>query len=168
VPFVVADVPETGKRVELTAETPIRAAIAATGGLVELPRFEAAFDLTQHGRGGVHVVGRVQADVVQNCVVTLEPLTSHIDEEVDLVFQPSGEPTPAAEEVAAEGVDTDEPPEVLQDGKIDLGALATEFLLLGIDPYPRREGVSFDAPPAGDPASHPFAALAALKKDPER
>ena len=47
---------------------------------------------------------------------------------------------------------------------VDLGAVATEFLLLGIDPYPRKPGAVFDAPPAGDPASHPFAALAALKK----
>ena len=47
---------------------------------------------------------------------------------------------------------------------VDLGAVATEFLLLGIDPYPRKPGAVFDAPPAGDPSSHPFAALAALKK----
>ena len=50
------------------------------------------------------------------------------------------------------------------DGVVDLGAVATEFLLLGIDPYPRKPGAVFDAPPAGDAAGHPFAALAALKK----
>ena len=44
------------------------------------------------------------------------------------------------------------------------GAVATEFLLLGLDPYPRKPGAVFDAPPADDPASRPFAALAALKK----
>ena len=48
---------------------------------------------------------------------------------------------------------------------VDLGAVATEFLLLGIDPYPRKPGAVFDAPATGDPAGHPFAALAALKKD---
>ncbi len=37
----------------------------------------------------------------------------------------------------------DEPPEPLVDGKIDLGAIATEFLLLGIDPYPRKAGAEF-------------------------
>ena len=51
------------------------------------------------------------------------------------------------------------------DGAVDLGAIATEFLLLGIDPYPRKPGAVFDAPVAeDDPSSHPFAALAALKK----
>jgi hypothetical protein len=39
-----------------------------------------------------------------------------------------------------------------------------EFLILGIDPYPRKPDAVFDAPVVGDPKSHPFAALAALKK----
>ena len=43
--------------------------------------------------------------------------------------------------------------------------LATEFLILGIDPYPRKPGVAFDAPkPQSDAAGNPFAALAALQK----
>jgi hypothetical protein len=76
-------------------------------------------------------------------------------------------PAPAlpdvAEPAAAEQAD---PPEVLQHGSIDLGALAVEFLLLGIDPYPRKPGVSFEPPRVvDDPAAHPFAVLAALKKD---
>ena len=56
-------------------------------------------------------------------------------------------------------------PEPLLDGRIDLGAIATEFLVLGIDPHPRKQGAVFE-PPAieDDRAEHPFAALAALKK----
>ncbi len=41
----------------------------------------------------------------------------------------------------------DEPPEPLVGGTVDLGAIATEFLILGIDPYPRKPGAEFDAPP---------------------
>ena len=70
----------------------------------------------------------------------------------------------AAEAARLQALDTEDPPEPLREGAVDLGALATEFLLLGIDPYPRKPGAVFDAPPAGDPSSHPFAALAALKK----
>jgi uncharacterized metal-binding protein YceD (DUF177 family) len=106
------------------------------------------------------VTGRLIAEVGQTCVVTLEPLTNTIDEEVDLVFLP-GAPEPLAEG------DTDEDaPEPLVDGRVDLGAIATEFLMLGVDPYPRKEGASFDAPKPEDDTPHPFAALAALKKDP--
>ena len=163
VPFAVADIAETGRRVDLVAASTAREAIATIAKLDALPRLEASFDLTRQGSGGVHVSGRVAATVVQTCVVTLEPVESAIDEAVDVTFQPDAAPGTAAGGFHA--VDAEDPPETLRDGVVDLGAIATEFLLLGIDPYPRKPGVVFDAPPAGDPSSHPFAALAALKKD---
>ena len=54
--------------------------------------------------------------------------------------------------------------EPLVGGTVDLGAIATEYFLLGIDPYPRKPGAVFEPPSAGDAATKPFAALAALKK----
>jgi hypothetical protein len=53
----------------------------------------------------------------------------------------------------------------LNNGTVDLALLTVEFLILGIDPYPRKPGATFQAPEAGQPGPHPFAALAALKKD---
>jgi uncharacterized metal-binding protein YceD (DUF177 family) len=161
-PVVVASVPETGRRLDLVADSATRDAIAKAAGLAALPRLEAGFDLTRQGADGLRVVGRVSANVVQNCVVTLEPIESEIDEPVDLVFLADVEP--ATDAVDIQALETDDPPEAIRDGVIDLGAVATEFLLLGLDPYPRKPGAVFDAPPAGDPASNPFAALAALKK----
>ena len=162
VPVAAAEIPETGRRVELVADGGAREALAKLAGLAELPRLEAEFDLARHGSDGLRVAGRVSATVVQNCVVTLEPIESRIDEAIDLLF------LGAAEEAASAGLqplEADDPPETLRGGAVDLGQIATEFLLLGIDPYPRKPGAVFDAPPAGDPSSHPFAALAALKKD---
>lgn len=161
-PVAVADIPETGRRLELVADGAAREAIAKVAGLAALPRLEAGFDLARQGPDGLRAVGRVSATVVQNCVVTLEPIESRIDEAVDLLFLPDA--APATEAAGVQGLDAEDPPEPLRDGVVDLGAVATEFLLLGIDPYPRKPGAVFDAPPAGDPASHPFAALGALKK----
>ena len=77
-------------------------------------------------------------------------------------------PSRAPAATAAEGhhaePDDEEPPEPLIGGTVDLGALATEFLLLGIDPYPRKAGAEFAPPKVEDGGEHPFAALAALKK----
>ena len=64
-------------------------------------------------------------------------------------------------------IDVD-PPEPIEGGVIDLGRLATDALLLGIDPYPRKPDAVFDhetTPP--DPKDHPFAALQALKAKPK-
>jgi hypothetical protein len=98
-------------------------------------------------------------------VVTLEPLESEIDEAVDLVFRPGVDDGASAEM----SLDTDEPEiELLVDGVIDLGALATEFLILGIDPYPRKPGAVFEAPSTSEPFAGPFAGLAALQKKPQK
>ncbi len=179
VPVAVAELPETERRVDLSADETTRSTIAKAAGVVALPRLDASFELARHGRDGAHVTGRIAATVVQSCIVTLEPIESRIEEAVDLVFLPPREPAAEprrlsddfddddevdVEFAAAVATETDEPPEVLQEGAVDLGAVAVEFLFLGIDPYPRKPGVVFDAPPAGDPGTHPFAALAALKK----
>ncbi|MBX9840241.1 MAG: DUF177 domain-containing protein [Xanthobacteraceae bacterium] len=166
VPVVVAEVPDTGRSLELAPDEAQRRAIAAAADILELPRCAASFDLTRHGTDGLRVVGRVSATVTQRCVVTLEPVENQVDEEIDLLFQPQADvPIAPAADTGHQGHEAAEPPEVLHGGVVDLGAVATEFLMLGLDPYPRKPGAVFEAPPAGDPASHPFAALAALKKD---
>jgi len=161
IPVPVAGIPETGRRLEVAADAGVRAALAKAVGVTALPRLEVAAELFRHGRDGVRVTGQVSATVEQPCVVTLDPVQSEILETFDLTFGPAAAAATADADIT---LDTDEPPEALRDGIVDLGAVAIEFLILGIDPYPRKPGVAFDAPPAGDPSSHPFAALAALKK----
>ncbi len=163
IPVPVAEIPETGRRLDAAADAATRTALAKTTGVAGLPRLEVSVELFRHGDHGVRVTGQVSATVEQACVVSLDPLQSELVEAFDLLFVP----TPADPDAVAEpALDPagDEPPEALRDGVVDVGAVATEFLLLGIDPYPRKPDAEFDAPPAGDPAAHPFAALAALKR----
>ena len=160
VPVRLEDVPETGLRRELVAEAAIRPALARAAGVDELLRLQASFDVTRQGRDGLRVIGGIWATVRQTCVVTLEPVENEVEEAVDLAFVPGGgEAAAHAEEIAAHDL-----PEPLINGTVDLGAIATEFLVLGIDPYPRKAGAVFAAPETGEAAEHPFAALAALKK----
>jgi uncharacterized metal-binding protein YceD (DUF177 family) len=167
VPVRREDVPETGLHLDLAADEATRAAVATLAGLRELPRLEASFEVTRQG-SGLSVIGEVSATVGQTCVVTLEPIASEVREPIDLVFVPAGTSAPApasGEEIAVEGADEPEP---LIDGRADLGVAATEFLLLAIDPYPRKPGVVFEAPTSEDPGVNPFAALAALKNSPSK
>jgi hypothetical protein len=169
VPIALDEIPETGRTVDLSADEGVREAIAVLAGLAGLPRLRAVFDLARHGSDGVRVAGTVSATVDQACVVTLEPVRSEVEETVDLLFTlplAEDEPDGRGGEVS---LDAAEPPEALVDGVVDVGAVAVEFLLLGIDPYPRKDGAVFDPPAAdADPSAHPFAALAALKKGPGR
>ena len=81
-----------------------------------------------------------------------------------LLFAPPAAPTIVEEEGARIEVTPVDAPEPLVGGSIDLGAIASEFLMLAIDPYPRKAGVVFEPPAKDADTDGPFAALAALKK----
>lgn len=155
VPLAVDDIPDVGRHVELSADAAVRDAVAKAAGLRALPSLTATFDLARRGRG-VEVTGRIEAAVGQTCVVTLEPVESRVSEPVELLFVPPSDPA----------LSEDVPPETIIDGTIDLGAVAVEFLMLGIDPYPRKNGSRFVNPATTDTASSPFSSLENLIKKP--
>jgi hypothetical protein len=161
----IDDIPETGSHLHIAADEETRARIARAAGLRDLPRLEASFDLLKKGDDALSVVGEVSGTAGQNCVVTLEPIDNEIVEPVDLLFSAQPQVHISDEDGKATLQFSDaEPPEPLSNGTVDLGAVATEYFLLGLDPYPRKPGAQFE-PPAQERASEsPFAALAALKK----
>lgn len=160
VPVRVEDVPETGLDLQLSADEATREQIARLAGLRTLLSLSAEFRVTRRGRG-LHVAGEVLARVGQTCVVSLDPIENDICEAVDLLFEPAEGGLPRGPHGEAET----EPPEPLREGRIDLGAVATEFLLLGVNPYPRKPGVEFASPASVAAEDGPFAALAALKTE---
>lgn len=168
-PVIVAQVPETGLHRNLTASPAERQAMAELAGLRDIPSAEANFDVVPKSGGRVHVTGRVRARVGQTCVVTLDPIESEIDEEVDLTFAPEAEARRLADLIEegqddAEPAEVADPPEAIVGGIIDLGRIATDALYLAIDPYPRKPGAVFETEVvAPDPEDHPFAALKALQ-----
>jgi len=154
VPVRLEDVPETGLHIDLVADDAVRADVGAFAGLRDLSRLEAAIDLVRHGNG-LRATGQVSATVGQTCVITLDPMESSVEEAFDVTFAP-----PASADTAGE---TAEPPEALVDGVADIGAVATEFLLLGIDRYPKKSGALFTPPAAESAGAGPFMVLARLK-----
>jgi hypothetical protein len=154
-------IPQSG-RIEIEADAATRAQLARPAGVDAVERLVARFDLTPRGRDGLHVGGSVSATVRQTCVVSLEPLINQIEEEVDVDFAP---PRAGARPAAHDAEDlSPEEPEPLIGNSIDLGVLATEFLILGVDPYPRKPQAALEVSAAGEPAAHPFAALADWNK----
>jgi Large ribosomal RNA subunit accumulation protein YceD len=160
VPVRLEDVPDTGLHLDLEADEEVRARLAALAGVVSVRQLGVTADLTRRGEG-LRAAGRVIANIAQTCVVTLEPIENTVDEAFDVLFQPpdvagSSPDGPAPKEVD----DTREP---LVNGAADLGAVATQFFLLGIDPYPRKPGAEFSGPAEDRAADSPFAALERLK-----
>jgi hypothetical protein len=168
-PIRVEASPREGLETRIEADANERAALAAFNGLPAIAALAATFSL-EHGGGGIVTVrGALEASVTQTCVVTLEPFEASIAAPIDLRFAPldetarRGAPSGEAEEIE---IGEEDEPDPIVDGAIDLGAVASEFLTLNLDPYPRKPGAVFEPPVAGDAAdASPFSALAERKKD---
>lgn len=163
----VAQIPDTGLQRSFEANQTVREAMAKIAGVREILSASASFDMRLKSGGRVHVTGRLKARIGQICVVTLDPIENEIDEQIDLMFAPTGQIPHLSDLVddAAESNDgASDPPEPIVEGMIDLGRLATDALFLAIDPYPRRADAAFESThEVLDPADHPFAALKALQ-----
>lgn len=167
------DVPPLGAHVALTADEAQRAALAKLADALSVEAMRAEFLVRPWGQDGYSVEGRVVADLTQACVVTLEPVVAHLDEPVSLKLVPPEAMARYEEKPDEEGgIDLDpaaEIPDPIENGVIDLGRIAVEHFLVGVDPYPRRPGVVFDAEAAGVGEGRaelsPFAALARLGKE---
>jgi hypothetical protein len=149
-PVRVESIPKDGVEQAIEASPAERAALARLNGLPGIARVAAKFTLRRIGRGVVRVQGEVQAEATQTCVVSLDPFDVTLTEPVDVRFAaPVGEsvsrrgPPITAAEAEAFALGDEDQPDPIVEGKIDLGALAAEFMILGLDPYPRKPGVDF-------------------------
>lgn len=146
-----------------------RAALAAELGLMAVRKLRFKGSLKPLGRKDWELQADLGATVVQPCTVTLDPVTTRIDEAVTRRFL-ADMPEPEGLEVEMPQDDTLEPlPAVL-----DLGLIATEALVLALPQWPRSDGAALPddgairtAPPGQQPVTdaeiRPFAALASLR-----
>lgn len=181
-PLAAADVPPEGLDVEISATQAELAALAEANGLPAVMRLDARLLVTRAGRDGLDVRGELTADARQTCVVTLDDFDIHLAEPIHLRFAPGRDAAGARAAGAGRGQavrpdaacghhvggEDDDPPDPLVGGAIDLGAIASEFFTLGLDPYPRKPGARFDEPARAGPGreTSPFARLRAALKTP--
>lgn len=163
-PVPAATVPGTGLEVTVAPTEPERVTLAKALGLAAVDSLTANYRLAARAGGIIVVTGEVKAAIRPVCVVTLEPFTLTVAEPVDLRFtDPENTRRRPARPDAAETESEDDPPDVIENGVIDLGKVTTEFLSLAIPPYPRAPGAAFAGKEEAVAVTHPFAALKALK-----
>ncbi len=155
-PFPVSALRDKGAEIALTASGAERAALAAEDGLVAIASLEADFRARREGRTGLIVTGQIRARVTQTCILSMEPFESDIVAPVEARFD-----SKADAENPAPGMEDMDPPDPIIGGKVDLGALAAEFLALALDPYPRKPDAIFEGGDAELPPEKrsPFAGL---------
>lgn len=161
-------VPVAGYELDIVPGTDELRALAEWAGVDEITRLSA--HVFVHAQSKTRFLEEVQfdADIVQSCVVTLQPVRTHIARNFTRVlhlmpgvqrFSDKGGP------VASAAV-TEETPDEIDSPAYDLGTPLREELALAINPYPRAPGVAFEPPEDDDHPESPFAALERLKRGP--
>lgn len=134
-------------------------------------RFEG--QITPEGKRGFALSAQLGATVTQDCVITLAPVTTRIDEPYALRFVPPAQMDRYAA-TSREGDEMEMPEdETLEElgDVIDLNAVMQEALALSLPAYPRVEGTELSEStfaeagiaPLQDADLKPLAGLAALK-----
>jgi uncharacterized metal-binding protein YceD (DUF177 family) len=171
----VRSISETGQNARFQASAEQCASLTRDLDLTACNSLTVAYKLRSQHRGRYRLTGTISADVVQRCVVTLEPVPATLEEEIDIEFWPedqlAAKPTPGVtQEASDEHNDTadfsalgDEPPEPIEQGRIAIGRVVYELVSAGLDPYPRSPGAEFAYANKDDGKDNPFAALAKLK-----
>lgn len=131
------------------------AAIARDLGLRGLRKLRLSGTLKPEGRADWRLDARLGATVTQDCVVTLAPVVTRIDEDVTRRYLDDW--PPAQEQGDEVEMPEDESIEPLGN-EIDLWAVMVEALALALPDYPRAPEIAPDAAPARDSAGPPGAA----------
>jgi uncharacterized metal-binding protein YceD (DUF177 family) len=154
-----------GVAIDVAPEAAAREALAAELGILGIPELRLTGQLSPEGSHDFRLDARMRAVVVQECVVTLAPVRTAIDEPVLRRFL-ADMPEPSGDEVEMPEDDSVEPLGAV----IDLNLVLREALALALPPYPRAPEAATPGAAAGDadaPADdpdrqRPFAGLSAL------
>jgi uncharacterized metal-binding protein YceD (DUF177 family) len=167
----VADLPKNRETAfDLSPDAEARRAVAEALGLDAVKKLRLTGTLAPLGRTDWRLEARLGATVVQPCVVTLQPVTTRIDADVERTYLAD-----AAGLDAAEAGDEAEMPEDVTleplPPVIDLARVMEEALALEVPDYPRAPGAELEgaqvtapgAAPMTDEDARPFAALKGLR-----
>ena len=148
-PAHVDDIPKEGVTLTVEATAAEREALARRFGVVAIEGLRAEVSLyPEQGRTCWQVEGRVLGQVVQHCVVTLNPVRAESEFTFERRYATNihGGAWEEAwhEEDSVLTLDQDDAPERLTGGVIDLGEIVAEEFALALDPFPRAAGVVFN------------------------
>jgi uncharacterized metal-binding protein YceD (DUF177 family) len=168
--YDLTSLPEQGADLTVAPSAEERAQIAAWLSIESLEDLKALIKLRRAESGRFLYRAHFDADVVQACVVTLEPVPSHLSADFERSYQFAPTTSRASRKrnpppVVALSQEDENAPDFVDSPVIDIAAPILEELSLALDPYPRRAGVSFAPPEPGESApNNPFAILKTLKR----
>jgi uncharacterized metal-binding protein YceD (DUF177 family) len=142
-------------------------ALAKRCDILEIKDLNAHIVLNQGGRSDLfRITGELQAHVVQACGVNGSPVKEAVAESFNEVL--TTDPTALAAEDETDD-DVEQPVELIENDKLDLGEIITQWLVLSLNPFPRSDAPAFEhieqiEGVSGERMHTPFSVLENLKK----
>lgn len=166
-PIVVDELTRTEKRYHLKAESRDLEYLTEVLQVPSVKGFEAEILLKMKPKEHfLEVSGKVRAELELESVISLEHFTKTYEPEFSLVYD-----TAMTYKEQKELLDDDnaaDVPDIVENGRIDLGQIAIEQVALVMEDYPRQDGEVFEFISEFDEettkAQNPFSVLAKLKK----
>ena len=175
-PVPLSSIEKGGYKINIEANEKEKEGLSHRFEVDEIRSFSA--DLTVYPKADqmtYKVQGRFTADVMQSCIVSGDPVSSHLEDRFEAWYRDQSKILSFIDKKQKideweEGDEhelrsEEEDPEILNDGILDLGEVAAQFLGLAINPYPKAEenltGDHIETKEEDKP--NPFAKLAALK-----
>ncbi len=170
-PFDLIGLTDKGAEISIAPGPPERAAIAKWLGAVGLDSLRATVRLKRLSEDRIRYEASYSAGIVQQCVVTLDPVPSRLEAEFTRDFRLKASPRhkkPSLDRSHLIANLDEEEVETLEGTVLDLAVPLLEEIGLALDPYPRAQGVAFspvqdEAAEPPSPAESPFAILGRLK-----
>jgi len=166
---LIEKIPEGGLSGQISSTNEQNADIATALDLIMLTSLNFTYDLKPLGGNRISLTGRLEAECEQQCVITLDSVACKISETIQLEFWPYEDLEKIEHGAEREASDLDpEGPEPFEDGMINIGQVAYEIFASGLDPYPRKDGISFvwkNGPSEEEEKEkeNPFAVLGAIR-----
>jgi uncharacterized metal-binding protein YceD (DUF177 family) len=167
----LSKISKDGRELSLTLEPASAIELAKACGIEAVESLSANLLIRPWRKSGFSVRGSFEAQIVQQCVVTLEPVQETVKDDIERFFLPAEEMERFEEKALDElelFFDESDPPDPLEGTELDLFSMVSEQLLLSKSPYPRVEGANLPSSEdedleAEEEAEKPFAALKILK-----
>jgi uncharacterized metal-binding protein YceD (DUF177 family) len=163
----VFDIPSQGLERTRVATAEECSSLAAALELLACEAVKARYRIVSRAGGRYVLDGTIEADITQECVVTVEPVPAHLSIPLNVEFVPQA--GQAEDESALIDPFATVDVEPITNGRLEIGRVIVEEIASNLDPYPRRPDTAFDWQDEKAAEANPFAALAKLKdRTPEK
>lgn len=131
-------------------------ALADRFGFTAVASLDVRLEIARVGPDAWDVKGRLQAQIVQPCIVTGDPVPETVDFAIEERYVRAAD----EDDEIVVGLDDSEP---LVDGCIELGELVAQSLALAANAWPRTADAPDEFKAGNVEEAHPFASLGSLK-----